>query len=358
MSSKTYKVAFAGAGGIVQWAHIPNFQRLPNVQTVALCDVNEARAKAVAADKNVERAYTDFRTMLEKESPDIVVVASPNVFHKPMTLEALEAGAHVLCEKPLALTYDDSLEVFKKAAEKGKVLTVGTHYRFTDPMQMCKAHVDAGFFGKIYAARTTYCRRSGIPGYGSWFTNKDLAGGGVLFDLGVHALDRALYLMGYPKPIAVSGATFMEFGTRGQGLGGWGQDIMKPGDNARYDVEDFSWAFVRFENGAVMHFSVSWAAHFPDGMTVELYGSEGGAHIMSSDKMELYKTLNGQNVTMQTPMPGKAANSYSKLVENFVKYIDGDHSADIVTAEQALVGVQIVDAIQKSTLSGREIMLV
>ncbi|MFN8441957.1 MAG: Gfo/Idh/MocA family oxidoreductase [Caldilineaceae bacterium] len=356
--SKTYRVAFAGAGGIVQWAHIPNFQRLANVETVALADVNEARAKSVAADKKVTTAYTDYRTMLEKEQPDIVVVASPNVFHKSMAMDALEAGAHVLCEKPLALNYDDSVELFAKAASKNRVLTVGTHYRFSDPMQMCKAHVDGNFFGRIYAARTTYCRRSGIPGYGSWFTNKDLAGGGVLFDLGVHALDRALYLMGYPKPVAVTGATFSELGTRGQGLGGWGQDILKPGPNTRFDVEDFSWAFVRFEDGTVLQFSVSWAAHFPDGMTVELYGTDGGAHIMASDKMELYTTLNGQNVTMQSPMPREAANSYRKLVENFVKYIDGDTTADIIQPQQALVGVQIVDAIQRSAASGREIVLV
>jgi len=355
--SKTYRVAFAGAGGIVQAAHIPNFQSLSNVETVALADVNESRAKSVAAEKKIKSAYTDFNTMLEKEQPDIVVIASPNVFHKPMAMAALDAGAHVLCEKPLALTYTDSVELFEKAASKKRVLTVGTHYRFTDPMQLCKAHVDGNFFGNIYAARTTYCRRSGIPGYGSWFTNKDLAGGGVLFDLGVHALDRALYLMGYPKPVAVSGATYAEFGTRGMGLGGWGKDIQKPSANTRFDVEDFSWAFVRFENGAVLQFSVSWAAHFTDGMTVELYGTDGGAHIMSSDKMELYTSLNGQNVTLQTPMPREAANSYRKLVENFVKYIDGDTTADIISPEQALVGVQIVDAIQRSAASGREIVL-
>ena len=122
----------------------------------------------------------------------------------------------------------------------------------------------AGFFGKIYAARTVWQRRSGIPGYGSWFTNMDLAGGGALLDIGIHALDRALYLMDYPQPASVSGATFAELGPRGQGLGGWGSDISKPTAGARFDVDDLAWAFVRFANGAVLQFQVAWATNFPE----------------------------------------------------------------------------------------------
>src|SRR5690606_33738152 len=118
-----------------------------------------------------------------------------------------------LCEKPLALTYADGYEMYESADEKGLTLTVGTHYRWSAPMQAMKAHVNSGFFGEIYAARTVWQRRSGIPGYGSWFTNKDLAGGGSLLDIGVHALDRALYLMDYPKPVSVSGATYDKLGS-------------------------------------------------------------------------------------------------------------------------------------------------
>jgi predicted dehydrogenase len=357
-SSKTWRVAFIGGGGIVRYSHIPNFTRLPNVQAVAVCDVNEERVKTLAAETGIAGAYTDYEQMLAEAKPDITVVATPNVFHKPHALAALNAGSHVLCEKPLALTYADAKEMFATAQQRGKVLTVGTHYRWSDPMRMAKAHVDGGFFGRIYAARTVWHRRSGIPGYGSWFTNADLAGGGGLLDIGIHALDRALYLMGYPQPASATGATFAEFGPRGLGLGGWGSDILKPDANTRYDVDDLAWAFVRFANGVVLQFQVSWAIHRADEFGTEIFGTDGGAYIGDRDKIELYTTLNGQNVTLTSDVPRRPANSYQRLVENFVRHLDGDPSAELVTPEQALIAVSIIDAIQRSAASGREVEII
>lgn len=354
---KTYRVAFIGAGGIIRHAHIPNFQRLPNVETVAICDVNEARAKEVAQATGLAKVYTDHKQLLAEIKPDITVIGTPNVFHKPQTLDALNAGSHVLCEKPLALSYADAQAMMATAKQQGKVLSVGTHYRWSDAMQVAKTHVDGGFFGKIYAVRAIWQRRSGIPGYGSWFTNKDLAGGGVLFDLGVHNLDRALYLMGYPEPVTVTGASFGELGAQGQGLGGWGSDILKPGANVRFDVDDLSWAFVRFANGAVLQFEVAWAAHGPDQFFTELLGTKGGAQVGSRDKISLYTNLNGQRVTLENELPNPPANSYQRLVENFVRYVGGDTTAEIVTPEQALVSVKIVDALQRSAQSGREVVI-
>jgi predicted dehydrogenase len=353
-NSKTWRVAFIGGGGIVRYSHIPNFKRLANVQPVAVCDVVEARVKELAADTGIPGVYTDYQKMLEEVKPDITVIGTPNVFHKPMAMAALSAGSHVLCEKPLALTYADAKEMFALAKTQGKVLTVGSHYRWSDPMRMAKAHVDAGFFGRIYAARTVWHRRSGIPGYGSWFTNMDLAGGGSLLDIGIHALDRALFLMDYPQPVSATGATFAEFGPRGMGLGGWGSDILKPSTKTRYDVDDLAWAFVRFANGAVLQFQVSWAIHRADEFATEIFGTEGGASVGDRDKIELYTTLNGQNVNIQSDLPRTPGNSYQRLVENFVRHLDGDPSAELVTPEQALIAVSIIDAIQRSAVSGHE----
>ena len=358
MAEQLHRVAFIGAGGIVKYSHIPNFVRLPNVQAVAVCDINEARAQTLADEMNIPAVYADHKQMLAEVKPDITVVATPNVFHKPMAVDALNAGSHVLCEKPLALTYADAKEMFTVARQHGKALTVGSHYRWTDPMRMTKAHVDAGFFGRIYAARTVWHRRAGIPGYGSWFTNNDLAGGGALLDIGIHALDRALFLMDYPQPVSATGATYAEFGPRGQGLGGWGSDILKPDANTRYDVDDLAWAFVRFDNGAVLQFQVSWAIHRADEFSTEIYGVEGGAYVGDRDKVELYTTLNGQQVNIATEMPRTPASSYAKLVENFVRHLDGDPTAELVTPEQALIAVSIIDAIQRSAVSGREEMII
>ena len=357
-TSKSYRVAVIGAGSIAKYSHVPGFQRLPNCEVVAICDVNEARGRALADALKVPRTYGDYKTMLAEVKPDIVVVATPNTFHKPMSIAALEAGANVLCEKPLALTYADAVEMFDVAARAGRTLTAGTHFRFTPPMQVAKQQADAGFFGNIYAARTVWQRRNGIPGYGSWFTNHDLAGGGALLDIGIHALDRALYLMGYPKPVTVSGATFAEFGPRGLGLGGWGSDIFIPAAGARYDVDDFAWAFVRFENGAILNLQVSWASNYPETFMTEVFGTEGGGYIAGRDKVELYTMLNKQEVSIQTPLHEAKVGSYFQLIENFVRALDGDKTADIPTREQALTSVQIIDAVLRSAAAKREVAIV
>jgi predicted dehydrogenase len=354
---KTWRVAFIGAGAIIQRGHIPSFQRIANVESVAVCDVNLARAQAVADEAHIPHAFSDFERMLAEIQPDIVVVATPNVFHTPMSIAALEAGAHVLCEKPLALTYTDAKMMMEKAAKVGRVLTVGTHYRWSMPMRSAKAHVDGGFFGDIYAARTVWQRRAGIPGFGSWFTNKALAGAGSILDIGVHALDRALYLMNYPQPKTVSGALFAKFGTRGIGLGGWGSDIVAPSADTRYDVDDLAWAFVRFANGAALQFQVAWASHMAEQFYLELYGTEGAASIGHRDSVELYTILNGQQSKVQVEIPNDPLGSYPRLVENFVRYLDGDPTAEIVTPAQALTSVRIIDGIMRSAVEGHEITI-
>lgn len=182
----------------------------------------------------------------------------------------------------------------------------------------------------------------------------DLAGGGSLLDIGIHALDRALFLMGYPQPVTATGATFAEFGPRGKGLGGWGSDILKPDANTRYDVDDLAWAMIRFADGAVLQFQVSWAIHRADEFCTEIYGTDGGAYVGDRDKVELYTMLNGQHANIETELPRMPANSYTKLVENFVRHLDGDATAELVTPEQALTAVSIIDAIQRSAASGRE----
>ncbi len=303
----------------------------------------------------IPHSFSDYTQMLAEVRPDVVVIATPNVFHTPMTLAALEAGAHVLCEKPLALTYGEAKGMFAKAAEVGRTLSVGTHYRWSTPMRAAKAHADAGFFGEIYAARTVWQRHSGIPGFGSWFTNKDLAGAGSMLDIGVHALDRALFLMNYPEPVTVSGALFSKFGPRALGLGGWGSDIQTPTTNQRFDVDDLGWAFVRFANGVALQFQVAWASHLPEQFYTEIYGTEGGASVGNRDSVELYTRLNGQDAKVQLEMPNDPLGSYARLIENFVRHLDGDPTAEIVTPAQALISVRIIDGVMRSAAAGREV---
>ncbi len=356
-SGKTWRVAIIGAGFVVQRAHIPGFQALPHVTIVALADVNEPRAQEVAQEAGIPHVYTDYQEMLRQERPDIVVVATPNLFHKPMTLAALEAGAHVLCEKPLALSYADAQEMMAAAQERGRVLTVGTHFRWSTPMQAAKAHADAGFFGEIYAARSIWNRRTGIPGYGSWFTNRDLAGAGALLDIGVHSLDRALHLMGYPQPVTVSGVTKAMFGPRAKGLGGWGIDKQAPNPQARFDVDDFAWAFIRFRNGAVLQLEVAWASHYPEEFLTQIYGTDGGGLVQGSEQLTLYSELNGQPVTIQPELPRGGPGSYARMIRDFVRYLDGDPQATIVQPQEALTVALLLEGILRSAEQGQEVAL-
>ena len=229
-SSPLWRVAIVGAGAIVHYAHGPGFQRLANAEIAAVCDVNESRARLRAEEIGAAEVFTDYQEMLRSVRPDIVVIATPNVFHKPMTLAALKAGAHVLCEKPLALTYADAEEMYEEAERRQRVLTVGTHFRFTPAMQAARRQMEAGFFGRIYAARTVWQRRSGIPGYGSWFTNRDLAGGGVLLDLGVHTLGSCALSHGLPACGDGVGRHVCRAGSAGAGAGrlGRGDQCTRP----------------------------------------------------------------------------------------------------------------------------------
>lgn len=357
MSSKNYRVAIIGAGKIVQVGHIPNFQNVPNVSVEALCDVNEERVKALAKEKGISGTFTDYKTMLQKVKPDITVIATPNIFHKPMAMEALSVGSHVLCEKPLALTHADAKEMMDLAVSKGLTLNVGSHYRWSDAVRAAKLQADGGFFGEIYAVRTIWHRRSGIPGFGSWFTRKELAGGGSLLDIGIHALDRALFIMGYPKPVTVSGVTYSKLGTQGTGLGGWGADILKPGANAQFDVDDLSWSLVRFDNGATIMLQVSWAVNNKDQFLTEVYGTQGGAIVGDQDKLELYTRINGQQSDVQVTVPRSGVSSYQPLVNNLLRHLDGDPTAEVITPHQALTSVKIIEGVFRSAQEGREVVL-
>ncbi|NLG27933.1 MAG: Gfo/Idh/MocA family oxidoreductase, partial [Chloroflexi bacterium] len=230
----TLRAAIIGAGSIAQAAHINAFRSVPDVELVALCDTNKERVQQVASEHSIPETYTDYRRMLRKVKPDLAVVCTPNALHARMTIDALKAGAHVLCEKPMALTYRDAMNMVDTSQKENRSLTVGFCLRHGPDAIAAKQKVVTGDLGNVYYVKASLLRRSGIPGYGSWFTNKDLAGGGAMMDIGCHVTDLSLYLMGHPKPVAVTAMTFANFGPKGIGLGTWGADHFPP--PARCDV--------------------------------------------------------------------------------------------------------------------------
>ncbi|NLG50863.1 MAG: Gfo/Idh/MocA family oxidoreductase, partial [Chloroflexi bacterium] len=190
------RVGIIGAGFIATRGHVPAYRAVPGVEVVALCDINEKRARAVSEELGIPQAYTDYHAMLEHENLDVVSVCSPNAFHAQMTIDALNAGAHVLCEKPMALNYADAQAMFAASQRAGRSLTIGFHMRYQPEFQTVKQILSDGKLGEVYYIKSSMLRRNGIPGYGSWFTNKDLAGGGAMMDIGCHMLDLSLWMLG------------------------------------------------------------------------------------------------------------------------------------------------------------------
>ncbi len=354
---KTWKVGLIGAGSIVQWSHYPNFAHaVDTTEVVAICDVQKERVEEFAQARGIPGVYTDYTAMLSQEELDIVVVGVPNVFHKPMSIAALQAGAHVLCEKPVALTLTDAQEMFQIAEQNDRILTVGTHYRWSDAMKAARKSVDEGFYGDIYLIRSVYTRRAGIPGFGSWFTRQELAGGGCGLDIGVHALDKALFLMDYPQPATVSGVTYDHLGKQGIGLGGWGADRQALAQGGKFDVEDLAYGLIRFRNGSSIILQSSWAMHLPSTQVMEVYGTQGGA-VVHSDKLQLFEDMHGAPVAIDVELPATQANSALDQTRDLVRYLEGDQEAPIVTPEQAVVGIAILEGLYQSAASGQEVQL-
>jgi len=246
-SMDTIKIGIIGTGGISRM-HQRIYQEVGGFEIIAVCDIAKERAVRAAEEWGVPKkhAFTSYNKMLEMEEIDGVSVCTYNQAHRRPTVAALRAGKHVLCEKPMAATLKDATAMAKAAKESGKVLQIGLNPTFHPQLQFARKLVDEGVLGDIYYSETSGCRRRGTPG-GS-FIYKKTAGAGAIVDIGVYNMHSALYVMGYPKPSRVSAIT---------------EDYITHQDArfAEMDVEEFGAAWVRFENGGVMVFKISWAVH-------------------------------------------------------------------------------------------------
>ena len=359
-STTPLRVGIIGAGFVSVRSHIPGYQRLPDVEVVALCDTNEARAQEVAQRFGIPHVFTDYRDLLAFPDLDVVSVCVPNALHAEITIAALDSGRHVLCEKPMAITVAQAEAMAAAAERNNRLLTLGLHFRFAPHSRTLKRLIQAGALGDIYLAQISLLRRSGIPGYGSWFTNRDLAGGGVLLDLGVHLLDLILYLMDFPTPVSVMAASYDYMGTRRRGVGRWGADIFT--GPARFDVDDLSTAFVRFANGATLVMTASWAGYSRSEYWMRLMGTEGGAEFSpdlfgEEHPLHLFSDLHGAPVEIipETPRP-KDSHQYHAFIEAFVKAIR-EGSEPPVTPQQGVLVTRVLDAMQRSAQQRHEVQL-
>src|SRR5690625_462512 len=343
---KELNVGIIGAGLIASEVHIPNYLKSEkNVKIVAIADVIIEKAKQVAETYGIPNVFHSYEKMLKEVKLDAISVCVPNKFHAEATIAALEAGCHVLCEKPPAMNAEEARLMMETAHKVGKNLTYGFHYRHSKEVEITKNMIDTGDMGHIYSARVQAIRRRGIPGWGV-FTNKDLQGGGSLIDIGVHMLDIALYLMGYPEPENVLGKTHQRIGNR-KGIG-----LLGEWDYKNFNVEDMAVGMVTFKNGATLLIETAFAANVEkdDTMQVSIMGDQGGADIFP---LKIYQEKYGALLDV-SPAYIQKRDVYSHEINHFVKScLEG--TIPLSTPEQGLIIQQIVDAIYESAQQGKAI---
>jgi len=288
---------------------------------------------------------------------DAVLVTTPNKFHEEYVVGALDAGLDVFVEKPLAHTVASAERIAEAARESEGFCMVGFHNRFRNPVQVLCGYRDDGTMGELDHVEANYLRRRGVPGRGSWFTRKALAGGGALIDIGVHAIDLSLYMLGFPDVVEVSGQTRATFGTRPEYayVNMWGEDHGPAG----FDVDDSASAFIRCADGSTISLEVAWASNRPDSQEYVVRGSEAGARLdLSDDNMELYETVStgvDHHRTSQVETAGDDAHGIE--LEKFVDSVAAGDPPGTNTVEEALTVQRTLDAIYRSSEEGRAISL-
>ncbi len=352
---KKIRVGIVGCGGIANGAHFPAYLREKRVEVVALCDIIPERAeKAKKEHFNSADTYADYKDLLKDESIDVVDICTPNYYHSVIAVDALNAGKHVFCEKPDAVSVEEALKMKGASEKNGKMLMVMRNNRSAPASREMKALIEDGVFGEIYAGRCGWIRRRGIPGKGGWFTTKALSGGGPLIDLGVHMIDLAIWLMGNPTPVSVSGNTFCKFADA---------EVMdskesKFGDKKEdgiFDVEDLAMGLIRFENGAVLQIEFSWASNIKEEKTfVELRGEKAGL-TWSDRKGEIYYEENGRGINKKLKSRSVLPD-HTAYIKHFVDVLDGK-AEPIFVPQQGIDMIKILTAMYESARTGKEVRL-
>ena len=349
---KLLRVGIIGAGTVVEWAHIPAYMDQPDVKIDAFADVVGERAKRLADEVGATYAFEDYLDLLDVDEIDAVSVCTPNKFHAPISIAALKAGKHVLCEKPPAMNANEAQAMVDAAKANDRVLMLCVNNRFQPEIQLLKQYIEDGELGRIYYARTGILRRRGNPG--GTFAEKELSGGGAVVDQGVHCLDWTWYLMGCPEPVAVYGQMYREIGSYHLTYDtGWVTADMKGQEKPEEwagDVDDLALATISLADGATIRVEVSFALNNEKTTQyTELYGNKAGASlspltIFGQEKGRLF------NKALVVPEQGKVR-AHNIAIRHFLDCIATD-TEPITTGTQIVTLMRMLDAIRVSAKSG------
>jgi predicted dehydrogenase len=356
--TKRLKLAIIGCGGIATGKHLPSLKKIEQVELVAFCDVYIEQAQKAAEQFGAPDAkiYSDYTVLLKDESIDVVHVCTANDTHADITIAALEAGKHVMCEKPMAKTAADARRMVAAARQSGKKLTIGYNNRFRSDSLLLKRMCEQGELGDIYFAKAHAVRRRGVPTWGV-FLDEDKQGGGPLIDIGTHALDLTLWLMNNYEPKAVLGTAFHQLSKRRDAANSWG-----PWDPDKFKVEDSAFGMITMKNGAVIMIESSWALNILDTKEARstLCGTEAGADMTDGLRIngETYGKLYEKHIKLDPKgvdfYEGKRETMQDVEMRMWIDAILND-TEPVVTPEQALVVSEILEAIYESSRTGQAV---
>lgn len=333
-----------GCGTISRY-HLRKTLELDEIEVVAAYNRGDKNREEFGREAGLsgDALYSDYSKMIKHPGLDAVINCLPNSMHGDVSVEALEHGLHVLCEKPMATSYLESKEMIDATRKNDRKLLIGLTRRWKGETMAAKKVV--GQLGEVYYVKAGWMRRNGIPGWGSQFTRKDLAGAGPIYDIGVHALDTACWLMDDFAPDQVLASSFTKHGPHRRGLEDWGT----PDFDGYFDVEDLSSGTIKMKSGATINFEVSWAAHVPEErFIVNLVGEKAGLDL---ETMMLHTT---EDEEIDTEIPWKQVDPYLDQMKHFIECISNDVEP-VTTPTQMLELQKMLDMI---LLSGEENRLV
>lgn len=349
------KIGIIGSGGIAR-GHARAYQNSPDVEVVGVADIVPGKAEDFIKTQGLEgaKAFADHRALLEM-GVDAVSVCTPNIAHHQTSVDALNAGAHVLVEKPMSLTLEQAVDMVRTAKKTGKILSVGFQPRYDPNMQAIRDIVRSGQLGQVYYVETGGGRRRGMPG--GTFIRKDLAGAGAMADIGCYSLDMALNALGYPKPLTVSASTYNFFGTSPK---------YHP-EADKFEVEDFGAALVRLEGGITLNFKISWAMHMDTLGATFFLGTDAGLKVTPAGSgpwsgvwdggvgsITLYHDIMGYHTESPLPVRRHQIDIFAEKVYDFIRAVKDGGPAPI-PGDEILYNQAIIDGVLRSAELAREV---
>ena len=348
------KVAVIGCGTIARSQHIPAYSKNPVAEIKYLVDIIPERAIELAKQYNVPHTAADYRDILADEEITAVSVCTPNDTHAQISIDCLNAGKNVLCEKPASVSFDLVKKMKEAADNNGKILNIGVVNRFNTAVNQIKKMIDNGDLGKVYHIYCSFRAHRSIPGLGGQFTTKAISGGGVLIDWGVHFLDLIFYCIGLPKVLTASGENHEALGKDMKNYSYVDMWAGTPDYNGVYDVEDFVTGFLRTE-GPTISLNGAWAQNIGESaMFVEFLGDKAGIKLQYGGDFKVYSAKDG--VLYETMPTFPKADMFYDEIDSFLKSA-AENSKNRANIDHAMITSEVMEAIYKSALLKKEVAL-